>query len=158
MKLNSIENVDMKRRFRDELLRLESMLHFPEEVAFCFGKVEYELFYNILPVHYIRQGVVFIIFYYLNYWRMNSSLLGMTILSFNVSNFCTKLLIIRINKIIAVTLDLCNGEDRCQGKPTNNINDNNDETITVNELIQRFHEVSSWITQLIISQPTHEMR
>lgn len=29
---------------------------------------------------------------------------------------------------------------------------------TVEDLIERFHEVSSWITQLIITQPTHEMR
>lgn len=55
---NSVgSNGKMKRRFRDELLGLESILHFPEEVALCLAQVEYDLFYNIQPVHYIRQGL-----------------------------------------------------------------------------------------------------
>ena len=42
--------------FREELQRLELLLHFPEEVAFCLTEVEHELFYSVEPVQYIRQG------------------------------------------------------------------------------------------------------
>lgn len=62
---NSVgSNGKMKRRFRDELLGLESILHFPEEVALCLAQVEYDLFYNIQPVHYIRQGLFCSLLFY----------------------------------------------------------------------------------------------
>lgn len=51
--------------FREELQRLESILHFPEEVALRLSEVEYELFYGVAPVHYIRQGVHNLIIFYL---------------------------------------------------------------------------------------------
>lgn len=56
----NVSDSKQKRRFRDELLGLESILHFPEEVALCLAQVEYDLFYNIQPVHYIRQGLFFL--------------------------------------------------------------------------------------------------
>lgn len=31
-------------------------MHFPEEVAHRLTEVEYALFYDVEPVHYIRQG------------------------------------------------------------------------------------------------------
>ena len=42
--------------FREELQKLESILHFPEEVAFRLIQVEYDLFYGVSPVYYIRHG------------------------------------------------------------------------------------------------------
>ena len=40
-----------------ELDRLESLLHFPEEVALRLTDIEYDLFYSVAPIHYIRQGI-----------------------------------------------------------------------------------------------------
>ena len=58
MKANSLEYYGFSKtmHFRDELQCLESLLHFPEEVAHRLTQVEHELFYSIEPVHYIRQG------------------------------------------------------------------------------------------------------
>lgn len=137
-----ISNGKIKRRFRDELLGLESILHFPEEVALCLAQVEYDLFYNIQPVHYIRQGsFCFLI------------ILFLSLTPFFLFCFTT------------VTLDLSTQisnisreDDDSQNKQSSVDNVGMRTAFTVEDLIERFHEVSSWITQLIISQPTHEMR
>ena len=47
--------------FRSELQRLESLLHFPEEVAHRLTEIEHEIFYAIEPLHYIRQGKLLIL-------------------------------------------------------------------------------------------------
>lgn len=41
--------------YKDELDALQNLLHFPEVVALELTEVEYELFYNVKPIHYIRQ-------------------------------------------------------------------------------------------------------
>lgn len=41
--------------YKDELENLQNLLHFPEVVALQLTEVEYGLFYNVMPIHYIRQ-------------------------------------------------------------------------------------------------------
>lgn len=62
MKANSLEYYGFSKtmHFRDELQCLESLLHFPEEVALRLTQVEHQLFYSIEPVHYIRQGKIYV--------------------------------------------------------------------------------------------------
>nr|XP_054933838.1 1-phosphatidylinositol 4,5-bisphosphate phosphodiesterase epsilon-1-like [Dermacentor andersoni] len=99
----SVHGLERATIYKEELERLQGLLHFPEEVAVRLTDVEYELFYSVSPVHYIRQ----------------------------------------------VTVDL-------SGKAaTLNAGD---KDRTVQTLIKRFNEVSSWVTHIIISQPTHEDR
>ncbi|CAD5206460.1 unnamed protein product [Bursaphelenchus okinawaensis] len=85
--------------FRLELERLQYILHFPEEVAFQLTSTEYQLFYNIAPIDYIRY-------------------VGCDLASINIV----------------------------------------DNPSPVKNLVKRLSEVSSWITHVIISQPTHEDR
>ncbi|XP_035226303.1 1-phosphatidylinositol 4,5-bisphosphate phosphodiesterase epsilon-1-like isoform X2 [Stegodyphus dumicola] len=83
--------------YKQELESLQTLLHFPEVVALLLTEVEYDLFYKVAPIHYVRQ----------------------------------------------ITLNL-----------SHDPGGNN----TVKRLVKRFQEVSSWITHIIISQPTHEDR
>uniref|UniRef100_A0A914EG98 Ras-GEF domain-containing protein n=1 Tax=Acrobeloides nanus TaxID=290746 RepID=A0A914EG98_9BILA len=85
--------------FRLELERLQYILHFTEEVAFQLSATEYQLFYNIPPMEYVR------------YVSGDMSSIHMT-----------------------------------------------DNPSTVKNLVKRLSEVSSWITHVIISQPTHDER
>ncbi|ROT68308.1 1-phosphatidylinositol-4,5-bisphosphate phosphodiesterase epsilon-1 [Penaeus vannamei] len=85
-----------------ELERLQKLLHFPEEVALQLTEVEYELYYRVPPIAYVRH----------------------------------------------VTSDL---------RPRPHA-DNLPATPSVAHLTKRFQEVSSWITHVIVSQPTHEDR
>lgn len=85
--------------FRLELERLQYILHFPEEVAFQLTSTEYQLFYNIAPIDYIRY-------------------VGCDLAMITVA----------------------------------------DNPSPVKNLVKRLSEVSSWITHVIISQPTHEDR
>uniref|UniRef100_A0A0N5BH47 Phosphoinositide phospholipase C n=1 Tax=Strongyloides papillosus TaxID=174720 RepID=A0A0N5BH47_STREA len=85
--------------FKLELERLQYILHFPEEVAFQLSSTEYQLFYNIQPVDYVRY----------------------------------------------VSCDITNVPVIDNPSPVKN-------------LVKRLSEVSSWITHVIISQPTHEDR
>uniref|UniRef100_A0AC35TZW9 Phosphoinositide phospholipase C n=1 Tax=Rhabditophanes sp. KR3021 TaxID=114890 RepID=A0AC35TZW9_9BILA len=85
--------------FRLELERLQYILHFPEEVAFQLSATEYQLFYTIQPIDYVRY----------------------------------------------VSCDLTNIPVIDNPSPVRN-------------LVKRLSEVSSWITHVIISQPTHEDR
>lgn len=41
--------------YKEELELLQSILHFPEEVALRLSEVEYALFYSVPPVDYIRH-------------------------------------------------------------------------------------------------------
>ena len=41
--------------YSDELERLQKLLHFPEEVALQLTEVEYDLFYRVAPIAYIRH-------------------------------------------------------------------------------------------------------
>ncbi|KAL3102215.1 hypothetical protein niasHS_003624 [Heterodera schachtii] len=85
--------------FRLELERLQYILHFPEEVAFQLSSTEYQLFYNICSLDFVRF----------------------------------------------VGCDLANISAQDNPSPVKN-------------LVKRLSEVSSWITHIIISQPTHEER
>uniref|UniRef100_A0A914Z6G8 Phosphoinositide phospholipase C n=1 Tax=Panagrolaimus superbus TaxID=310955 RepID=A0A914Z6G8_9BILA len=85
--------------FRLELERLQYILHFTEEVAFQLSMTEYQLFYGIQPLDFVRY----------------------------------------------VGCDLANIPIA-------------DNPSTVKNLVKRLSEVSSWITHVIISQPTHEER
>ncbi|CEF70920.1 1-phosphatidylinositol 4,5-bisphosphate phosphodiesterase epsilon-1 [Strongyloides ratti] len=85
--------------FKLELERLQYILHFPEEVAFQLSATEYQLFYNIQPIDYVRY----------------------------------------------VSCDITNVPVIDNPSPVKN-------------LVKRLSEVSSWITHVIISQPTHEDR
>ncbi|XP_077544076.1 uncharacterized protein LOC144156122 [Haemaphysalis longicornis] len=99
----SVHGLERATIYKEELERLQGLLHFPEEVAVRLTDVEYELFYSVSPVHYVRQ----------------------------------------------VTVDL-------SGKAATF--NSADKDRTVQTLIKRFNEVSSWVTHIIISQPTHEDR
>ncbi|KAL3193090.1 hypothetical protein MRX96_058588 [Rhipicephalus microplus] len=99
----SVHGLERATIYKEELERLQGLLHFPEEVAVRLTDVEYELFYSVNPVHYIRQ----------------------------------------------VTVDL-------SGKAATFSPGDKDRTVQT--LIKRFNEVSSWVTHIIISQPTHEDR
>ncbi|WKY15760.1 hypothetical protein Q1695_000889 [Nippostrongylus brasiliensis] len=85
--------------FRLELERLQYILHFPEEVAFQLSTTEYELFYSIQPMDYVRY----------------------------------------------VSCDLTSVPISENPSP-------------VRSLVKRLSEVSSWITHVIVSQPTHDDR
>uniref|UniRef100_A0A915DR90 Ras-GEF domain-containing protein n=1 Tax=Ditylenchus dipsaci TaxID=166011 RepID=A0A915DR90_9BILA len=85
--------------FRLELERLQYILHFPEEVAFQLSATEYQLFYSISPIDFIRYV----------------------------------------------------GSDLASIPSTENPS-------PVRNLVKRLSEVSSWITHVIISQPTHDDR
>ncbi|GMT05809.1 hypothetical protein PENTCL1PPCAC_27983, partial [Pristionchus entomophagus] len=85
--------------FRLELERLQYILHFPEEVAFQLSLTEYQLFYSIQPMDYVRY----------------------------VSCDLTSVPVI-------------------------------DNPSPVRSLVKRLSEVSSWITHVIVSQPTHDDR
>lgn len=87
--------------YKEELDRLQNLLHFPEEVALRLTEVEYNLFYQVRPVHYIRH----------------------------------------------VTVDLRHRP------PSSSV-----QECTVQTLTKRYNEVSSWVTHIIVSQPTHEDR
>ncbi|XP_071051553.1 1-phosphatidylinositol 4,5-bisphosphate phosphodiesterase epsilon-1-like isoform X1 [Onthophagus taurus] len=92
-----------------ELEELQELLHFPEEVALRLADTEYQLFYQVPPIDYLRQ----------------------------------------------VTLDLGGGT----GTSSETLSGNSSTArSSVATLIKRFNEVSAWITQLIISQPTHDAR
>ncbi|XP_071517355.1 1-phosphatidylinositol 4,5-bisphosphate phosphodiesterase epsilon-1-like isoform X2 [Panulirus ornatus] len=93
---------DMGMLYSNELEGLQKMLHFPEEVALKLTEVEYDLYYQVPPIAYIRH----------------------------------------------VTSDL---------RPGNQLF-SNANAMAVARLTKRFKEVSSWITHVIVSQPTHEDR
>ncbi|VDK27065.1 unnamed protein product [Gongylonema pulchrum] len=85
--------------FRSELERLQYILHFPEEVAFQLSTTEYQLFYGMQPMDYVRY----------------------------------------------VSCDLTSVPAADNPSPVRN-------------LVKRLSEVSSWITHVIVSMPTHEDR
>ncbi|KAI6197887.1 hypothetical protein M3Y94_01278600 [Aphelenchoides besseyi] len=85
--------------FRLELERLQYILRFPEEVAFQLSSTEYQLFFNVSPIDFIRY--------------VGADLASIPIV---------------------------------------------DNPSPVKNLIKRLSEVSSWITHVVISQPTHEER
>ncbi|KAI6195032.1 hypothetical protein M3Y96_01188100 [Aphelenchoides besseyi] len=85
--------------FRLELERLQYILRFPEEVAFQLSSTEYQLFFNVSPIDFIRY--------------VGADLASIPIV---------------------------------------------DNPSPVKNLIKRLSEVSSWITHVMISQPTHEER
>nr|XP_045618556.1 uncharacterized protein LOC123770570 isoform X4 [Procambarus clarkii] len=90
--------------YSDELEGLQKLLHFPEEVALKLTEVEYELYYRVPPIAYIRH----------------------------------------------ITSDL---------RPRSRVHQfSSSTTAAVAHLTKRFKEVSSWITHVIVSQPTHEDR
>ncbi|CAG9861173.1 unnamed protein product [Phyllotreta striolata] len=92
-----------------ELEELQELLHFPEEVALRLADTEYQLFYQVPPIDYLRQ----------------------------------------------VTLDL----GGATGTSAENLPGNTStKRSSVSTLIKRFNEVSAWVTQLIITQPTHDAR
>ncbi|CAG9772903.1 unnamed protein product [Ceutorhynchus assimilis] len=93
-----------------ELEELQELLHFPEEVALRLADTEYQLFYQVPPIDYLRQ----------------------------------------------VTTDL--GGTTGTSDPPISGNAASSSKSSVGTLIKRFNEVSAWITQLIISQPTHDAR
>ncbi|CAJ0927914.1 unnamed protein product, partial [Mesorhabditis belari] len=85
--------------FRLELERLQYIVHFPEEVAYQLSLTEYQLFYSIQPMEYVRY----------------------------------------------VSCDLTSVPVTDNPSP-------------VKTLVKRLSEVSSWVTHLIVSQPTHDDR
>ncbi|XP_076030317.1 1-phosphatidylinositol 4,5-bisphosphate phosphodiesterase epsilon-1-like isoform X2 [Oratosquilla oratoria] len=91
--------------YSEELERLQKILHFPEEVALQLTQVEYELFYRVPAIAYVRH----------------------------------------------VTTDL---RSRSRRDPCMSSSGSCD----VEQLSKRYKEVSSWITHVIVSQPTHEDR
>ncbi|CAJ0933262.1 unnamed protein product, partial [Mesorhabditis belari] len=85
--------------FRLELERLQYILHFPEEVAYQLSHTEYQLFYGIQPMDYVRYVIC--------------DQTGISVL---------------------------------------------ENSSPVRSLVKRLSEVSSWITHVIVSQPTHDDR
>ncbi|KAF7286706.1 hypothetical protein GWI33_004332 [Rhynchophorus ferrugineus] len=93
-----------------ELEELEELLHFPEEVALRLADTEYQLFYQVPPIDYLRQ----------------------------------------------VTADLGGATSTSESSLPGNTASTSRSSVAT--LIKRFNEVSAWVTQLIISQPTHDAR
>ncbi|XP_060525896.1 1-phosphatidylinositol 4,5-bisphosphate phosphodiesterase epsilon-1-like isoform X2 [Cylas formicarius] len=93
-----------------ELEELQELLHFPEEVALRLADTEYQLFYQVPPIDYLRQ----------------------------------------------VTADLGGNTGTTEGNLPGNTASTSRSSVAT--LIKRFNEVSAWVTQLIISQPTHDAR
>ncbi|ENN78053.1 hypothetical protein YQE_05489, partial [Dendroctonus ponderosae] len=93
-----------------ELEELQELLHFPEEVALRLADSEYQLFYQVPPIDYLRQ--------------VTADLGGTTGTS----------------------------EANCSAQSSST------SKSSIGTLIKRFDEVSAWVTQLIISQPTHDAR
>ncbi|RWS03777.1 1-phosphatidylinositol-4:5-bisphosphate phosphodiesterase epsilon-1-like protein [Dinothrombium tinctorium] len=117
--------------YKEELEALQSILHFPEEVALRLSEVEYELFYSVPPVDYIRHITV-------NATRnetSNASTLDYTTLRHFYRNCDSNV------------INAAHGGGNLSSKG-----------VTVQDLVIRFNEVSSWVTHLIISQPTHDDR
>lgn len=120
--------------FRDELQRLEMLLHFPEEVAHRLTDIEHELFYNIEPVHYIRQG-----------WFLAKNKLDIFLLLFNNCSHRSHLFIyLFITYFYIVTVELNPPND-----PRSNDSARMNKSLTVKELIERFNEVGSLIYSFI---------
>lgn len=94
-----------------ELEELQELLHFPEEVALRLADTEYQLFYQVPPIDYLRQ----------------------------------------------VTADLGGATGTSEGSSLSGGTSSTSKS-SVSTLIKRFNEVSAWVTQLIISQPTHDAR
>jgi len=72
--------------YKEELELLQSILHFPEEVALRLSEVEYALFYSVPPVDYIRHMTT-----NLSVADENKETLNYTDLFYNVdiSGYCT---------------------------------------------------------------------
>ncbi|CAH0559692.1 unnamed protein product [Brassicogethes aeneus] len=115
-----------KIRHCTDLEELQELLHFPEEVALRLADFEYQLFYQVPPIDYLRQ----------------------------------------------VTIDLGGTTGSGASGPSASTVDSQTQTppagggtsatpsrgSSVVKLIRRFNEVSAWVTQLIITQPTHDAR
>ncbi|XP_066257407.1 1-phosphatidylinositol 4,5-bisphosphate phosphodiesterase epsilon-1-like isoform X2 [Euwallacea similis] len=93
-----------------ELEELQELLHFPEEVALRLADTEYQLFYQVPPIDYLRQ----------------------------------------------VTADLGGATGTSEASLPGGTASTSKSSVST--LINRFNEVSAWVTQLIISQPTHDAR
>jgi len=118
-------------KYEMEFQQLQIMLlWFPEEVAIRLTEVEYELFKQVPPIEYLRHATL------------------------DMNNFKTSL--------------MSNRTDSRKGKLANDLAEeisNNGEasavvlcTKSVQDLIVRYKEVSSWIKKLIQSQPTPDKR
>lgn len=113
----------------EELELLYSMLHFPEEVALRLAEVDYDLFYKVTPVDYIQHITL-----------------------------CLNQLNLENETSTAVPINTANPTNTIAKKPKANQNIQSTKTYTVQDLIQRFNKISSWVTHLIIIQPTHDDR
>ncbi len=116
------------------------LLWFPEEVAFRLTNVEYELFKQVPPVEYLRHVTLdmnhFKSSYHMIYYdhnQKNMPLIKSTSTNFseNSSNMDNK-----SSSLVNATIS----------------------TKTVQDLIVRYKEVSSWIKKLIQSQPSADKR
>lgn len=125
------QNTTTAYKYELEFQQLQLMLlWFPEEVAIRLTEVEYELFKQVPPIEYLRHATL------------------------DMNNFKTSL--------------TSNKTDFRKGKLANDLTEeisNNGETTavivytkSVQDLIVRYKEVSSWIKKLIQSQPTADKR
>jgi hypothetical protein len=108
------------------------LLWFPEEVAIRLTEVEYELFKQVPPIEYLRHATL----------DMNNFKTS----SFNISSQTQQ-----ANKL----------KDLNQSSLDQNFSKTNNEIVpskSVQDLIVRYKEVSSWIKKLIQSQPSAERR
>jgi hypothetical protein len=127
-------------KYESEFLELQLiLLWFPEEVAFRLTDVEYELFKEVHPSEYLRYA------------------------SLNINNIKSALLAETNNKLLTTNADppeqtTSNQETSTTTTTIKPIKLNNVSTKTVEDLLVRYKEVSSWIKKLIQSQPTGEKR
>lgn len=55
---NSVYDTRADLYYKGELESLQSIFHFPEEVALRLSETEYELFYSVQPIDYVRHITV----------------------------------------------------------------------------------------------------
>ncbi|XP_049820565.1 1-phosphatidylinositol 4,5-bisphosphate phosphodiesterase epsilon-1-like isoform X2 [Aethina tumida] len=117
-----------------ELEELQELLHFPEEVALRLADTEYQLFYQVPPIDYLRQVTL----------DLGGSTAGGAPTPASAASAEAQTQTIAPNATTATAA--------ATASATGN------RSSSVATLIKRFNEVSAWVTQLIISQPTHDAR
>lgn len=112
----------------EELELLHTMLHFPEEVALRLAELDYELFYRVAPVDYIQH-------------------ITLCLNQINLDEQQTAAGSSRGAK--------ANSQQTAAAQRTAATSS---KAYTVQDLIRRFNFISTWVTHLIIIQPSHDDR
>lgn len=113
----------------EELELLHTMLHFPEEVALRLAELDYELFYSVAPVDYIQH-------------------ITLCLNQINLEEQQTAAASSRTGGVGKIS----------QQSALQRSAYSSSKAYTVQDLIRRFNFISTWVTHLIIIQPSHDDR